>query len=241
MGRRAITTAVLAAVIGLSGSGCAGESNPENTITAEGPGTDVPTTLAPTTTRASTTTAAPSTPAPTTAAAGSTPTATPREPLFDFPTADDVRGWRVVNDTVMGGVSTGRLAWERNALVFTGTLSLDNNGGFASVRSPLVDPAAAARWAGRTGLGVEVRGGGRAWTLEVRMDGEDGGWISAITTPAGTITAVEVPWATFVPVTRFLGPRTPAAPLDPSRIVSVAFYLVDKIEAPFRLELRSID
>jgi len=49
-----------------------------------------------------------------------------------------------------------------------------------------------------------------------------------------------VPWVSFQPVTRFLDPRPATVPLDPARIVSVAFYLVDGIEAPFRLELLSI-
>ncbi len=236
---------VAAVAGGVACSGCAGAPNVDEVIAAEGSETGVSTTLVPTTTPVPTTAAqitvavTPAAGAPTTAAASPIPTARPRRPVFDFPTADDVRGWRVVNDGVMGGVSTGRLAWKDRALVFTGRLSLDNNGGFASVRSPFIDPITAG-WADRAGLGVEALGDGRTWTVEVRMDGEDAGWISALGTSADPITAVELPWATFAPVTRFLSPRVPAAPLDPSRIVSVAFYLVDKIEAPFRLELRSI-
>ncbi len=221
--------------VGLVGNGCGGESTVEDTIAAAASDTVGPTTLEPTTTPAPTTSATPAT-----TVAASPPAATPREPVLDFPTADDVRGWSVVNDTVMGGVSTGQLAWEDGALVFIGELSLDNNGGFASVRSPLIDATAAAEWADNAGLAVEAQGDGRAWTVEVRTDGEDGGWISTITTSPDELTAVELPWATFDPVTRFLDPREPAAPLDPSRIVSVAFYLVDGIEATFRLELRSI-
>ena len=42
--------------------------------------------------------------------------------------------WSVVNDTVMGGVSSSSL--ERNdGLLFSGTLSLENNGGFVSMRT----------------------------------------------------------------------------------------------------------
>jgi hypothetical protein len=74
----------------------------------------------------------------------------------------------------------------------------------------------------------------------VRTDLGDGGWISAIPTSAGEVTTVDVSWTSFQPVTRFLDPRPAMVPLDPARIVSVAFYLVDGIEAPFRLELYSI-
>lgn len=44
--------------------------------------------------------------------------------------------WYSVNDTVMGGVSSGTLTYEENSLLFEGVVSTDSNGGFTSVRSP---------------------------------------------------------------------------------------------------------
>ena len=43
--------------------------------------------------------------------------------------------WMVVNDGVMGGLSQSRPEiTDRDTLVFTGNVSLENNGGFASIR-----------------------------------------------------------------------------------------------------------
>ena len=42
--------------------------------------------------------------------------------------------WRSVNDGVMGGRSSGGMVQAEDALKFTGELSLENNGGFSSVR-----------------------------------------------------------------------------------------------------------
>ena len=55
--------------------------------------------------------------------------------LFDFNAEADMRYWYVVNDTVMGGRSSCsfRLNEEGHG-VFRGTVSLENNGGFSSVR-----------------------------------------------------------------------------------------------------------
>jgi hypothetical protein len=53
---------------------------------------------------------------------------------FDFK-KDMSPKWRVVNDGVMGGLSQGVLAYEKESVVFKGALSLENNGGFASFRS----------------------------------------------------------------------------------------------------------
>ena len=231
MRRRTITALAVALTVGLSGGGCGGEATVDGSV-APATSSDVDESTGP----ESTTTVAPPAASP-----ESTTTLPPREAVFDFPTSDDVNEWFVVNDTVMGGVSSGQLAWENDALVFTGDLSLDNNGGFASVRSPLLDPTAVAAWADQDGMRIEVGGDGRVWTVEVRMDfGDGGGWISEISTTADEFVVVDVPWASFEPVTRFLDPRETTETLDPARIVSVAFYLVDGIEAPFRLELRSI-
>ena len=57
-------------------------------------------------------------------------------PLFDFTGADSAKEWQTVNDGVMGGVSEGKFKiTDKKTMEFFGTLSLANNGGFASVRS----------------------------------------------------------------------------------------------------------
>lgn len=56
--------------------------------------------------------------------------------LFDFTGADVAKEWQTVNDGVMGGVSQGKFKIiDKKTLEFFGTLSLENNGGFASVRT----------------------------------------------------------------------------------------------------------
>lgn len=47
--------------------------------------------------------------------------------------------WRVVNDGVMGGLSKGSLSFTENSAFFSGTVSLENNGGFSSFRSDFSD------------------------------------------------------------------------------------------------------
>ena len=55
--------------------------------------------------------------------------------LVDFGQDGETR-WYAVNDTVMGGVSSGQLVYEDETLLFEGTVSTDSNGGFTSVRGP---------------------------------------------------------------------------------------------------------
>ena len=56
--------------------------------------------------------------------------------LFSFDKPDSAKPWQTVNDGVMGGRSVGRFKInEDQKMEFFGTLSLENNGGFASVRA----------------------------------------------------------------------------------------------------------
>jgi hypothetical protein len=56
--------------------------------------------------------------------------------IIDFGTAKDGADWRVIVDGVMGGLSTGKATFTKNSVVFTGSISLENNGGFSSYRMP---------------------------------------------------------------------------------------------------------
>lgn len=54
---------------------------------------------------------------------------------FDFGNNQTIKKWKVVNDGVMGGLSTGVISYTKNTMLFKGEISLDNNGGFASIRT----------------------------------------------------------------------------------------------------------
>ena len=51
-----------------------------------------------------------------------------------FTQMSELDNWVIINDTVMGGRSRARIDIENQHLVFNGYLSLENNGGFASIR-----------------------------------------------------------------------------------------------------------
>ena len=89
--------------------------------------------------------------------------------LFDFNKGSEA--WRVVNDSVMGGVSTSRMQMSEDGATFAGTLSLANNGGFASVRSRSIEAADG----NYTHIRLRVCGDGRVYQLRARsVDGSDG-------------------------------------------------------------------
>ena len=85
--------------------------------------------------------------------------------LAEF-TADDPNGvdWEVVNDGVMGGLSKGNFTIsDEGILNFSGTLSLENNGGFTSIRSEGID----RNLSKDLGILLKARGDGRTYTIRL--------------------------------------------------------------------------
>ena len=147
--------------------------------------------------------------------------------------------WAVVNDTVMGGVSSSTVEVQET-LRFEGELSLESNGGFASIRSA----GSALSLEGAAALRLELRGDGRTYDLTLRRDDvplRAGSYRVQVPT-SGQIEVVEVPLSAFRP-TSFGRPVAGAPALDaaPERVSSVGLLLADGRPGPFSVELRSLD
>jgi len=158
---------------------------------------------------------------------------------FDDPAA--VAGWTTINDPVMGGLSTSTVTFGDGGLIFSGTISLDNNGGFASTRSPQ-DPGIGQRAAGATALGVRARGDGKTYVFRVDSEGQPWSYIQRISTEAGVWRTYELPIGGFQAVGMRLDPA-PYAPqtLDPSTVSRVSIYILDKQQGPFELSVSAVN
>jgi NADH dehydrogenase [ubiquinone] 1 alpha subcomplex assembly factor 1 len=156
-------------------------------------------------------------------------------PIFDFhrpPDADDlVREWFPVDDRVMGGLSWSRAAASAEGLVFAGDLSLEQNGGFASIRTR----PRGYDLAGTRALVLRVRGDGKTYKLGIRTDDAFDGvqYQARFLTRADGWEDVRLPIADFAP--RFRGRPVPAPPLDPARIRTFGLLIADRQAGPFRL------
>lgn len=157
--------------------------------------------------------------------------------LFDFAKPDAAKDWQTVNDGVMGGVSAGQFKISsENTMDFVGTLSLENNGGFASVRSR---PKSLELQAGDI-LVARVRGDGREYTLNLYVARPRTAFSYRLSfkTRKGEWIDVRAPLDTFV-ATSF-GQVVPNEPLNPGEIKAIGFLLSDKKAGPFRLEVEWI-
>jgi monofunctional biosynthetic peptidoglycan transglycosylase len=147
----------------------------------------------------------------------------------------DATPWLTVNDGVMGGISDSQMVSEHDVLVFSGNLSLENNGGFASARRPVHSlPETTDR------VRLEVRGDGRRYQFRIRQDNRFDGvaWSQAFTTTPDW-QSIDLPLNEFVAVYR--GHRVSnAGAVVADRIKQLGFMLADKRSGPFRLEIRQV-
>jgi monofunctional biosynthetic peptidoglycan transglycosylase len=156
-------------------------------------------------------------------------------PLFDFSTETRPGVWQIVNDDVMGGVSTSRFDLTDGVAVFRGEVSLDNYGGFASVRSL---PARYDMQQDVDAFVIRVRGDGRRYKLTARMGRSFDGPVyqAAFATRPAEWEEHRLPFKDFVPTFRGRV-LSGEPPLDATKIASVGFLIADKQAGPFRLEI----
>ena len=157
--------------------------------------------------------------------------------LASFESDDCLKSWTSVNDGVMGGVSKGGVTrTDKGTLSFSGNLSLENNGGFASIRTK----PGSLDLSGMTGIVVKSRGDGRTYWVELRVAGQMGAtsYRANLPTTAGEWKETRVPFADFK--LQAFGRELPFKPVDPAEVASVGFTLADKKAGPFALEIESV-
>lgn len=157
--------------------------------------------------------------------------------LFDFSRATTTPNWQIVNDTVMGGVSSAELDLSDGTLRFRGTLSLAEGGGFVSCRAPLP-----RRLGPESRLRIAAMGDGRRWQLRLRLGDEFDGvaWRAPFTTRAGVWLTYDFGRADFEPVYRG-HVLTDFGALDLTHVGQLGFLLAERQAGPFTLLLARID
>ena len=170
------------------------------------------------------------------------PTTSPSDPtstvLFDFSNQDETSDWFNQNDTVMGGVSDSATTWVDGQLVFSGNLSLDNNGGFTSTFGPINDQLPTLM-SGAKAIVVTARGDGKTYLMQIR-NYDNTRFVQRFTTVADVEQDYVLPLADFESVDWRLSVIPNAAPIDTNTIGQLGFYLLDKQVGPFEIAISSI-
>ena len=157
--------------------------------------------------------------------------------LFDSGAKPSSLNWNIVNDTVMGGRSSSRwISKSPSPCSFEGYLSLENNGGFASVRCDLNNENLTKT----EGIFIRVKGDGRKYQFRIRSQASRwANYSHEFKTVRNKIKTFYLPFKDFEPSWR--GRSLNNLPVLKGKDVrGIGFLLGDKIQGKFKLEILSI-
>tara|TARA_R110002072_G_scaffold10569_34_gene49268 strand:+ start:1277 stop:2584 length:1308 start_codon:yes stop_codon:yes gene_type:complete len=152
---------------------------------------------------------------------------------------DEVARWTVVNDSVMGGVSESRIEASAGGwLTFEGTVSAENNGGFASLRTDVEDGALGDA----STLRLRFRGDGQRYKLRLRTSRRFDGvsYEAPFDTVSGLWMEIDLPLESFRAVWR--GRDVVDAPqLRAAAVTGLGLMISDGQVGSFQIDLDAID
>ncbi len=145
-----------------------------------------------------------------------------------------VNNWSIINDDVMGGVSSSNITInDQNNIVFSGFLSLKNNGGFASSRLNYSKETLV----GVKSFKIKFRGDGNIYKLRLRQNNRRASYSHSFKSLRDQWTEINILVTDFKPTWR--GNTYNNYPdLQIDKINSIGLQISDKQEGEFKLELK---
>lgn len=161
---------------------------------------------------------------------------TPDASFFEFTNEREMDPWRIVNDGVMGGLSEGKIQWDKvaNTMIWSGNVSLERNGGFASIRT--------APQNYKTGsfekIVMRVKGDGKVYKFRMRPSGNFDGIVYSLDfeTKKDKWTEITLPTEEFQPTFRGRIYREYGT-IKTEDLQQIGFLIAGKQQGSFQLEV----
>ncbi len=155
--------------------------------------------------------------------------------LFQFSQENGLQGWVIQDDGVMGGLSKGRVSInEGGNAVFTGDISLENNGGFSSMQVGF-DPVDVSAF---RAIYLGLKGDGKRY--QIRVETEPGvrfGYAYDFET-SGNWEVIRVPFRDMYAIRH--GDRLDKPNYPGQQLAHIQILAGNKTEESFELELDKI-
>jgi NADH dehydrogenase [ubiquinone] 1 alpha subcomplex assembly factor 1 len=156
--------------------------------------------------------------------------------IFDFNTQSDIQDWLVTDDVVMGGISSGSfMLTDEGYGVFSGSVSLENNGGFSSVRYRFDKTTLKAY----SKIIIKLRGDGKSYQFRMKSNSADSySYISTFST-SGEWQEIEIPLKDMYP--SFRGRKLDQPNFSNDYIEEIGFLIGNKKAEKFKLMIDKIE
>ena len=155
--------------------------------------------------------------------------------LFDFNTKNDITNWRIVDDVVMGGRSNGNFKLNDAGFgEFSGTVSLENNGGFSMVQHTFDTKQVNAF----TKVSIKLKGDGKTYQFRVKTNNNDRHSYTTLFNTSGDWQSIEIPFNQLEPA--FRGRKLDMESYPGNQMEMIAFLIGNKKAESFKLEIESV-
>lgn len=156
--------------------------------------------------------------------------------LYNFSSAGALDGWFTVNDDVMGGRSTCSFVLnEQGNAIFSGQVSLENNGGFSSVHyrfSPV-------NTKGYRFLSLQLKGDGKTYQARIKKQASDYYSYIGYFKTSGEWQQVKIPLSDMYP--SFRGRILDMPDFNGGEIEEFTLLIGNKKAESFRIEIDKIE
>lgn len=156
--------------------------------------------------------------------------------IYDFSKNSSPKDWRIIDDGVMGGLSQGSFLIDAAGNgVFQGDVSLENNGGFSSVRHQFEK----IKVSQNSKVLIRLKGDGKSY--QFRVKDKSNTYYSYITTfkTSGKWETIEIQLSDLYP--SFRGQKLNAPNFNSDSIEEIVFLIGNKQKESFKLTLDKIE
>lgn len=155
--------------------------------------------------------------------------------IFDFNKESDISDWEIVNDAVMGGQSSSKFYLnDEGKGVFKGKVSLENNGGFASLRHRFNQK----KLAGFKKVIIHLKGDGKRYQFRAKTNKNDQQAYVSYFETTGEWQTIEIILSALEPTFRGRKLNMPNFPAD--ELEEVGFMIGNKVNENFELVIDKI-
>ncbi len=156
--------------------------------------------------------------------------------IFDFTKNTDIQYWRIVDDIVMGGRSSSTFTLNKEGFgVFEGNVSLENNGGFSSVRYRF-EKIEVREY---TMIRIRLKGDGKKYQFRIKPNTNDYYSYIAYFKTSGEWQEIDISLDSFYP--SFRGRRLDLPNFSSIHIEEIAFLIGNKRAEKFKILLDKIE
>ena len=155
--------------------------------------------------------------------------------IYNFNSRSNLRNWHVIDDVVMGGRSAGNMDINTKGHgVFSGEVSLENNGGFSSVRYQFLEKNVGDY----AKVLLRVKGDGKLYQFRVKSDKNQRYSYIATFPTSGDWETIEIELKAMYPA--FRGMRLNMSNYPAEKLAEIAILFGNKKNESFRLEIDEI-